>query len=74
MIPHDELRSDLLTGLKIAISWVLSISAQELAIWLSILYTATMLFVLLRDKVFRKPRLRRIQDAERKGDFDESTR
>jgi predicted membrane protein len=74
MIPQDELRSDLLAGLKIALSWVLSISAQDLAVWLSILYTCAMLYVLLRDKVFRKPRQRRIAVETQKGDFDESTR
>jgi hypothetical protein len=56
---QDEVRGNLIASMKVAISWILSIQPQEVAIWLSIIYTSALLYVLIRDKVIRKPRRRK---------------
>lgn len=56
---QDEVRGNLIASMKVAISWFLSIQPQEVAIWLSIIYTSALLYVLIRDKVIRKPRRRK---------------
>jgi predicted membrane protein len=75
MLAQSEVKENMIAGVKVTVSWLLSIQAQEIAIWLSIIYTGTLLYVLVRDKIIRKARQRKIAaELKKETDYDESTR
>ena len=58
MIEPDT-RSEIIAGLKVSMSWLLSLQANNVAAWLAIVYTAAQLYVLVRDKIVRKRQRRK---------------
>ena len=54
-----DTRSEIVAGLKVAVSWLLSLQAHDVASWLAIIYTAAQLYVLVRDKIIRKRQRRK---------------
>jgi hypothetical protein len=64
MISSREVQDNFSAMLKVAASWFLSLQMQDIAILLSIAYTAVQLFILIRKEFFQKRRSKRKDDVE----------
>ena len=64
MISSREVQDNFSATLKVAASWFLSLQMQDIAILLSIAYTAVQLFILIRKEFFQKRRSERKDDVE----------